>query len=183
MDIFSIIQDRLLRGNSARWANWESVLSLTTCLYCVEHHGSIVDILVLENKDEVQAHPNCKCVYVAMRTKKAGTATNSGLEGADVYLAYFKRLPDYYISKKDAKKIGWIKWKGNLANVAGGKMIGGDIYKNENGKLPSKSGRVWYEADINYDGGFRNSQRVVYSNDGLIFVTYDHYHTFYEITQ
>lgn len=41
--------------------------------------------------------------------------------------------------------------------------------------------RIWYEADINYTGGFRNGHRIVYSNDGLIFVTYDHYNTFYEI--
>jgi len=42
---------------------------------------------------------------------------------------------------------------------------------------------VWYEADINYTGGARNRERVVYSNDGLVFVTYDHYHTFYEVTR
>jgi hypothetical protein len=62
-------------------------------------------------------------------------------------------------------------------------MIGGDIYKNKSKKLPDAPGRIWYEADINYNGGFRNRQRVLYSNDGLIFATYDHYHTFYEITK
>lgn len=54
-------------------------------------------------------------------------------------------------------------------------------YKNRNGKLPSKNGRVWYEADINYTGGYRNDDRILFSNDGLIFVTYDHYETFLEI--
>ena len=62
-------------------------------------------------------------------------------------------------------------------------MIGGDVYKNKNGKLPTASGRIWYEADINYRAGFRNTERILYSNDGLLFVTYDHYHTFYEITR
>lgn len=62
-------------------------------------------------------------------------------------------------------------------------MIGGDQYYNDDLKLPSISGRIWYEADINYTGGSRNRQRILYSNDGLIFVTYDHYQTFYEITQ
>lgn len=47
---------------------------------------------------------------------------------------------------------------------------------------PSAPGRVWYEADINYYEGQRNRHRIVWSNDGLIFITYDHYHTFYEIT-
>jgi len=45
------------------------------------------------------------------------------------------------------------------------------------------AGRVWYEADINYESGFRNRQRILYSNDGLVFASYDHYHTFYEITK
>ena len=73
--------------------------------------------------------------------------------------------------------------KTNLDRVLPGYMIGGDVYKNKNKKLPDAPGRIWYEADINYNGGFRNRQRVLYSNDGLIFATYDHYHTFYEITK
>ena len=60
-------------------------------------------------------------------------------------------------------------------------VIGGDIYKNKNGKLPSASGRIWYEVDINYTGDMRNGSRVIYSNDGLVFVTYDHYFTFNQI--
>lgn len=64
-----------------------------------------------------------------------------------------------------------------------GKMIGGDVYDNDDFKLPSAPGRVWHEADINYVSGKRNRQRVLYSNDGLIFATYDHYQTFYEITK
>lgn len=55
------------------------------------------------------------------------------------------------------------------------------IYRNFDGHLPQAPGRIWYEADINYKTGKRNNQRVLWSNDGLIFVTYDHYETFYEI--
>ena len=58
-----------------------------------------------------------------------------------------------------------------------------DIYKNREGKLPSAPGRVWHEADINYNKGYRNRERILYSNDGLIFVTYDHYQTFYEMVK
>ena len=54
-------------------------------------------------------------------------------------------------------------------------------YKNDNGILPEKFGRIWYEADINYTPGKRNKHRIVWSNDGIIFVTYNHYDTFYEI--
>ena len=78
---------------------------------------------------------------------------------------------------------GWRSKKGNLTDVLPGYMIGGDVYQNDDKKLPEAPGRVWYEADINYEGGFRNRQRVLYSNDGLLFATYDHYHTFYEIVK
>ena len=60
-------------------------------------------------------------------------------------------------------------------------MIFGGIYQNRNHHLPEANGRIWYEADINYKGGYRNKQRLLFSNAGLIFVTYDHYETFAEI--
>lgn len=59
-------------------------------------------------------------------------------------------------------------------------MYGG-MYYNKNGKLPNALDRVWYEADINYYEGRRNKHRIYFSNDGLIFVSYDHGNTFYEI--
>lgn len=71
--------------------------------------------------------------------------------------------------------------KGNLHDVAPGKMLDKGVYVNRNGHLPEEFGRVWYEADINYSGGYRGSCRILYSNDGLVFVTYDHYETFVEI--
>lgn len=60
-------------------------------------------------------------------------------------------------------------------------MMYGGIYDNDNGKLPSSLRRIWYEADINYYEGRRNGHRIYFSNDGLIFVSYDHAETFYEI--
>lgn len=60
-------------------------------------------------------------------------------------------------------------------------MLFGGIHENRNGRLPSAPARIWYEADINYTKGWRGTERVVFSNDGLIFVTYDHYLTFIEI--
>ena len=180
--INNLLQDRNVRGNSTRWANWKSLLTIFTCKYCVEHHGMIVDISVLDNKYEIEAHKRCKCVYVPMRIKKVGYATDGGRNGADMQLYYAKTLPDYYVNKSQARKSGWRDWKGNLNDVLPDKMIGGDIYKNKEGKLPNSPGRIWYEADINYHAGYRNRDRILYSNDGLIFVTYDHYQTYYEIT-
>lgn len=59
-------------------------------------------------------------------------------------------------------------------------MISAGVYENQNGHLPDAPGRIWYEADINYYEGKRNGHRVLRSNDGLFFATYDHYLTFYE---
>lgn len=56
-----------------------------------------------------------------------------------------------------------------------------DINSLSGGRLPIALGRIWYEADINYKSGFRGSERILFSNDGLILVTYDHYRTFIEI--
>ncbi|WP_276648398.1 ribonuclease domain-containing protein [Trichococcus flocculiformis] len=59
--------------------------------------------------------------------------------------------------------------------------IGGDCFGNREGLLPKKSGRTYYEADIDYDGGYRGAERIVYSNDGLIFYTDDHYESFEQL--
>lgn len=160
-----------------------SQLTPTTCKFCVDQHGKIFDISILNDKAEVEAHRNCKCVYVPMRTKTVGTATDLGMEGADAYVFYYGRLPDYYVDKETALKSGWQTIKKKLSSVLPGKMIGGDVFANSSNKLPSITGRIWYEADINYVSGKRNRQRIVYSNDGLMFVTYDHFHTFYEIIE
>lgn len=181
--INNLIQDKELRGGSKNWANWMSKLTLFTCLRCAQQHGKIIDISMLKNKTEVNAHERCQCEYVPMRTKRVGTATDWGLEGADAWVFYFGHLPDYYVNKQIAQQAGWQTTSKKLSSVLPGKMIGGDMFANNSLKLPSAPGRIWYEADINYSGGKRNRQRIVYSNDGLIFVSYDHYQTFYEITE
>jgi len=117
-----------------------------------------------------------------MRTKKVGTATKEGLGGVDAFIMYTGKLPEKYVTSPIARSYGWKPKKGNLDKVLPEKSIGGDIFYNGEGKLPQKYDRIWYEADIDYISGYRNNSRILYSNDGLIFVTYDHYKTFYEIT-
>ena len=126
-------------------------------------------------------HPNCRCRIMPMNRIKPGTATQDRERGADLYLVKHNRLPSNYINKNEAKILGWVNKLGNLHKVAPGKMMGGDIYKNKNRHLPHVTGRVWREADIDYKSGYRKGKRLVYSNDGLIFVTYDHYYTFIQI--
>jgi hypothetical protein len=109
-----------------------------------------------------------------------GGATKDGENGADYWLVHDDELPDYYISKSELEKLGWKRGR-SPKKWAPGKMVFGGIYQNKNNHLPSIPGRIWYEADINYYDGLRNGHRILFSNDGLIFVTYDHYLAFYEI--
>lgn len=97
------------------------------------------------------------------------------------YIKKNDRLPGNFITKKDAHKAGWNPSKGNLWTVAPGKSIGGDVFRNRERTLPMKKGRTWYEADINYRGGKRGKDRILFSSDGLIYKTEDHYRTFTRI--
>lgn len=170
------------KPKSWRWKHFLSMLDFKTCLDCVKHHGTIWgmhDTVPLERQPPL--HPFCQCAILPMRCIPAGEATKKKYEGADFYLKHLKTLPEYYITKNEAELLGWDRNKGNFAKVAPGKMIFGGIYRNKNKHLPDSPGRIWYEADINYTFGFHGNDRILFSNDGLIFVTYDHYKTFYEI--
>lgn len=112
------------------------------------------------------------------------TITKTALTSFDdvaLYLTRNGKLPSNFITKAEAKILGWTPKFGNLSKVAPGKSIGGDIFKDLKGLLPDAKGRIWYEADINYLGGFRGSERLIYSNDGLIYKTNDHYRTVIQI--
>ena len=102
----------------------------------------------------------------------------SSKEEVAAYLHQYGHLPPNYITKKQAQELGWLASKGNLWEVAPGMSIGGDRFGNREGLLPEAAGRTYYECDIDFDGGYRNSQRIVYSNDGLIYYTGDHYESF-----
>lgn len=95
-----------------------------------------------------------------------------------LYIHTYGRLPGNYLTKEEASDLGWISSKGNLWEVAPGKSIGGDSFGNREGLLPKASGRKWYECDIDYEGGFRGEKRIVFSSDGLIYYTDDHYESF-----
>lgn len=105
-----------------------------------------------------------------------GTYTSK--EEVAEYLFLYGHLPDNFITKKEAKALGWVSSEGNLAEAAPGKSIGGDYFGNFEGNLPEKEGREYHECDIDSSGGYRGAKRLVYSNDGLIYYTEDHYETF-----
>lgn len=97
------------------------------------------------------------------------------------YIHEFKALPPNFITKAEAEKLGWDNTKGNLWQVTNKKSIGGDSFGNFEGLLPKANGRKYYECDINYNGGYRGAERIIYSNDGLIYYTNDHYKTFQKL--
>ena len=98
-------------------------------------------------------------------------------EDVCAYLLAYGRLPDNFITKKEARGLGWSS--GSLEKYAPGKCIGGDSFGNREGLLPAAPGRTWKECDINTLGkDSRGDERLVYSNDGLIYYTGDRYQSF-----
>lgn len=165
---------------STFWKYWRAILDPKLCLDCLSHHGKVYAMDEIPDI-EPPLHDNCRCAILPMEAITPGGATKDGENGADYWLTNFGKLPDYYISKEELYALGWKDGK-SVASKAPGKMVFGGIYENDDGHLPSAPGRIWYEADINYYEGRRNKHRILFSNDGLIFVTYDHYLTFYELS-
>ena len=97
------------------------------------------------------------------------------------YLYLYNELPPNFLTKNEAQNLGWDSSRGNLWEVADGMSIGGDRFGNREGLLPAARGRTWYECDVNYTGGYRGGERIVWSSDGLIYYTNDHYQTFTQL--
>lgn len=102
----------------------------------------------------------------------------SSKEEVAEYLHQYGHLPSNYLTKKEAQELGWVSSEGNLWDVAPGMSIGGDRFGNREGLLPQAQGRKYYECDIDFDGTYRNAKRIVFSNDGLVYYTEDHYQSF-----
>ena len=105
---------------------------------------------------------------------KATEAANEAIES----LIKTGKLPSYYTAKSEALRNGWRPGKA-LNNTNPGKQIGGDVFENTTNVLPSKSGRTWFEADVGLNNKMSRSNqagtRLLYSNDGLLYITTDHY--------
>ena len=98
-------------------------------------------------------------------------------EDVALYIHTYGHLPSNYITKKEAQKLGWEG--GDLRPYAPGKCIGGSYFGNNEGLLPDKKGRQYYECDIGtLNKKSRGAKRIIYSNDGLIYYTDDHYESF-----
>ena len=127
---------------------------------------------------------NSQAAVSSHEGKSASVSTSESIEQLTQqdrvvsYLREHQRLPDFYITKKQARAEGWDASAGNLCSAVPGRAIGGDRFSNREKRLPQKAKRVWREADINYHCGRRQADRLIYSNDGLIYITRDHYRNF-----
>ena len=100
-------------------------------------------------------------------------------EEVALYIHTYGDLPDNFITKKEAEQLGWDSKKGNLWDVAEGMSIGGDHFGNYEGLLPEEDS--YTECDVNYNGGYRGSERIIFSDDGDIYYTGDHYKSFEQL--
>ena len=147
---------------------------LTGCTGITDKSADQTDIDIQQTSG--QEEQNTEAEQNAETLEESGSYTSK--EDVAAYIHQFGHLPDNLITKKEAKNVGWVSSKGNLSEAAPGKSIGGDRFGNYEGILPEKEGRQYYECDIDSDGGYRGAKRIIYSDDGLVYYTEDHYETF-----
>ena len=136
------------------------------------------------------ASPTAGVTEAVAATAAPGAETQEGSEESGPiiepqaiadYLFEHGELPENFITKKEAKELGWDSRYNYVSDVAPGMSIGGDYFGNYEGNLPEVKGRKYYECDCYYTGGERNAYRIIYSNDGHVWYTEDHYNTFVEM--
>lgn len=178
----------MLRNN--KWSNW--LIRIFTILMLVFFVGCEANNIITPSETPgtnvsipkesatvsppQKEQPQSKTETTKVQIKKG--QNYSSKDEVAAYIDEFKVLPPNFITKKEAEKRGWDNSKGNLWKVTDKKSIGGDSFGNFEGLLPKASGRKYYECDINYNGGYRGAERIIYSNDGAIYYTNDHYKTF-----
>ncbi len=130
-----------------------------------------------------QTNPKTEAVsYGSASTEdqyRTGNASIDELTEERKVISYVKqnhRLPEYYITKNEARKQGWNPSKGNLCEVLPGKAIGGDKFGNREGRLPD--GEKYFEADVNYHCGSRKADRIIFTENGDVYLTKNHYKSF-----
>lgn len=123
-----------------------------------------------------QTYPEPEDETLPASVEKDGSYTTP--EDVAEYIHNFGTLPGNFITKKEAQNLGWVSSEGNLWEVAPGMSIGGDYFGNYEGLLPEGK---YHECDVNYAGGFRGSERIIYGEDGSIWYTNDHYQSFEQL--
>lgn len=159
------------------------LLSLVACTAGVPDFfdDADIDILEVQPRPEVVEDDDWDDQQPDQQPPEANEIAEDGVYSAKddvaLYLHTYGHLPGNYMTKKEAQALGWEG--GKLEPYAPGKCIGGDRFGNYEGQLPKKKGRTYYECDIDTLGrSSRGAKRIVYSSDGLIYYTGDHYENF-----
>lgn len=161
-----------------------SALMMTSCAYesydLAETYAAVTEVSQTSETSEETSEAYSEETTVSesditeISVEKDGSYTSP--EDVAEYIHNFGTLPDNFMTKSEAQDLGWNG--GDLWKYADGMSIGGDRFGNYEGRLPEADGRTYNECDVNYSGGSRGAERIVFSNDGLIFYTDDHYETF-----
>lgn len=148
---------------------------------CLHKTQKLATGSIRDERTDKQKKASAATAEPAKATGLDKNGSYSSKEEVAAYLRQYGRLPSNYITKNEAQKLGWNSAEGNLWAVAPGKSIGGDRFGNYEGLLP---GGAYTECDIGYQGGYRDSRRLVFRKDGStwhIYYTEDHYETFEEV--
>ncbi len=174
----------LIKTYSLKWMQVRNADN-NACDECKEKHNRIVEVKnILQIIFPLASfHLYCRCVLEHIDKKTAGTIDEKGTNGGDYWIVKYGKLPERYITKLEAKALGYTRSQNNLHKVAPTRVFGGTIFSNRDKVMPEAPGRIWYEADINSTSQKRGLERIVYSNDGLVFYTPDHYRTFCEVVE
>lgn len=157
------------------------ILSVFGCQW-IEPPEEIVSVEVRETtpvpgKSFSTDAPTDSIAPSATESPVAEDGTYDGKDDVALYLHLYGHLPSNYITKDEAKVLGWSG--GSVERYAPGKCIGGDRFGNYEKLLPVVKGRTYRECDIDTLGqSSRGAKRIIYSNDGWVYYTDDHYESF-----
>ena len=129
--------------------------------------------------DDVYVYGEPVGVPSSVTVKRGGEYTS--MEEVALYIHTYGTVPPNFVSKTKARNAGWEASEGNLWDVLPGRSIGGGGWHNDEEVMPGEYYDQWYECDINYEGGYRGAERLVYSDNGMIFYTPDHYESYCRI--
>lgn len=154
-------------------------------------NSSRIELLARSKKKKNTPTPSAKISTTETPgpTEKGGEVTPTPVPDGPIidpqsiadYIFAHGELPDNFITKKEAQALGWDSSRNYVGDVAPGKSIGGDRFGNYEGLLPTEKGITYREADCYYTGKKRNAYRIIYSSNGRVWYTEDHYQTFTEL--
>lgn len=163
------------------WALLLAAALLTGCGHAAQDASATQTAQTAQAAHAAQAAPVAQDIPAAQADLPERGQPYYDVRGVVLYLELYGELPENYITKNEARSLGWSG--GSVEEVRAGAAIGGDRFGNREGLLPEKKGRSYTECDIDTLGyGSRGSRRLVFSNDGLYFYTKDHYEHFSEVT-